>query len=81
MECAVELHIGKRPKESVYSGGYTSWQDKTEQEKNLQRTLPKVWFGWFGRGTDKLPVILSLFSSSQIDKLTNLRKKNNEKNS
>ena len=46
-----ELHIGPRPKTSVYSGGQTSWQDPKEKENNLNRLLPKVWYGWFGRGT------------------------------
>jgi hypothetical protein len=46
-----ELHIGPRPKNSVYSGGQTSWQDPKEKEKNLNRLFPKVWYGWFGRGT------------------------------
>jgi hypothetical protein len=48
-----ELHIGPRPKNSVYSGGYTSWQDKEEKEKNLNRFFPKLWYGWFGRGTNR----------------------------
>ena len=46
-----ELHIGPRPKNSVYSGGATSWQDPEENEKNLNRLIPKLWYGWFGRGT------------------------------
>lgn len=46
-----ELHIGPRPKNSIYSGGYTSWQDSEEKEKNLNRFFPKLWYGWFGRGT------------------------------
>ena len=46
-----ELHIGPRPKNSVYSGGQTSWQDPKEKEKNLNRLFPKLWYGWFGRGT------------------------------
>ena len=46
-----ELHIGPRPKNSVYSGGQTSWQDPEENEKNLNRFIPKLWYGWFGRGT------------------------------
>lgn len=43
----VELHIGPRPTDSVYSGGKTAWQNK--EEKN--RFIPKLWYGWFGRGT------------------------------
>lgn len=46
-----ELHIGPRPKNSIYSGGNTSWQDSTEKDKTFNRKLPKVWYGWFGRGT------------------------------
>ena len=44
-----ELHIGPRPKNSIYSGGNTAWQD--EKEKNIDRVFPKLWYGWFGRGT------------------------------
>jgi Uncharacterised protein family len=46
-----ELHIGPRPKNSLYSGGQTSWQDPEEKKKNLNRFFPKLWYGWFGRGT------------------------------
>jgi hypothetical protein len=46
-----ELHIGPRPKNSIYSGGQTAWQDP--EEKNVNRLFPKLWFGWFGRGTKK----------------------------
>jgi hypothetical protein len=44
-----ELHIGPRPKNSIYSGGQTSWQNS--EEKNVNRLFPKLWFGWFGRGS------------------------------
>ena len=46
-----ELHIGPRPIDSIYSGGYTAWQDPNE--KNKLRLIPKLWYGWFGRGTMK----------------------------
>ena len=46
-----ELHIGPRPKNSIYSGGNTSWQDPEEKEKNFSRFFPKFWYGWFGSGT------------------------------
>ena len=46
-----ELHIGPRPRNSIYSGGNTAWQDSEEREKKLNRVLPKIWYGWFGRGT------------------------------
>jgi len=49
----VELHIGPRQKNSIYSGGLTAWQDRKEKRSN------KYWYGWFGRGTtnqkDPLP--------------------------
>jgi hypothetical protein len=62
-----ELHIGPRPTTSVYSGGQTSWQNSKEKEKNLNRLFPKLWFGWFGRGTN---------STSQLsNSLKNLLKK------
>ena len=47
-----ELHIGPRPKNSIYSGGQTAWQDPKEKEKSLNRLMPKLWYGWFGRGTE-----------------------------
>ena len=53
-----ELHIGRRPKDSIYSGGQTAWQDP--EEKNVNRLFPKLWFGWFGRGSKED----SLFFSS-----------------
>jgi Uncharacterised protein family len=56
-----ELHIGPRPKNSIYSGGYTSWQDRNEKEKNLNRFVPKLWYGWFGRGTNKTYQIVEIF--------------------
>ena len=46
-----ELHTGPRPKDSIYSGGYTSWQDSEEREKHLNFSLLRFWYGWFGRGT------------------------------
>jgi len=62
-----ELHIGPRPKNSIYSGGQTAWQEPKEKEKNLNRLLPKLWYGPFGSGTTN--------SSSLIDNLTRLIKK------
>lgn len=60
-----ELHIGPRPANSIYSGGSTAWQDPKEKEKNLNRVFPKIWYGWFGRGTKQnrsiLPNITRLF--------------------
>lgn len=59
-----ELHIGPRPTTSIYSGGYTSWQDPDEKQKNLNRLLPKIWYGWFGRGTkgkSQFPLLNSIY--------------------
>lgn len=47
-----ELHIGPRPKNSIYSGGQTAWQDKKQQ--NVQSRMPKLWYGWFGSGTNDI---------------------------
>lgn len=46
-----ELHIGPRPKDSIYSGGNTAWQNKEERKKYLNQRFPKLWYGWFGNGT------------------------------
>jgi hypothetical protein len=55
-----ELHIGPRPKDSVYSGGQTAWQDPLEKQKNFKRLFPKLWYGWFGRGTEREDQILNI---------------------
>lgn len=56
----VELHIGERNKLDKYSGGYTAWQDEKRQSNG--KFIPKLWYGWFGRGTnnesDLIPTIL-----------------------
>jgi hypothetical protein len=36
-----ELHIGPRPKNSIYSGGQTAWQDPEEKEK-FKPIIPKT---------------------------------------
>ena len=45
----VEFHVGLRPKHSIYSGGFTSWQDPKEKKK----LVSKMWYGWFGKGSKK----------------------------
>ena len=56
-----ELHIGPRPKNSIYSGGQTSWQDPDEKEQNLNRLFPKLWYGWFGhKPTNQFSIIKNL---------------------
>jgi len=42
------LHIGLRP-DTTWSGGGAAWEDLDEKGKWF--FLPKLWFGWFGRGT------------------------------
>ena len=66
-----ELHIGPRPKNSIYSGGQTAWQD--EKEKNVQRFLPKFWYGWFGSGTQSSIGILSFFKKFVARILTTIK--------
>jgi hypothetical protein len=64
-----ELHIGPRPKNSIYSGGNTAWQD--EKQKNINRTFPKFWYGLFGSGTkDELSIfgILKFFFTNNFKK-------------
>ena len=64
-----ELHIGLRPTDSVYSGGNTAWQNN---EKKFDRFVPKIWYGWFGRGTNHdLPIISNVtkFLKKMIKKL------------
>jgi hypothetical protein len=56
-----ELHIGPRPKNSVYSGGNTAWQDPEEKEKNRDRFVPKFWYGWFGHGTKDTGQVNNIF--------------------
>lgn len=43
-----ELHIGPRPKNSIYSGGNTAWQDPEEKEKKLKSYISQalVWLVW-----------------------------------
>lgn len=50
-----ELHIGPRPKNSIYSGGQTAWQD--EKQQNMGRRIPKLWYGWFGSGTSEIWIL------------------------
>lgn len=56
-----ELHVGSRPVNSIYSGGYTAWQNPNEKKKNF----PRLWYGWFGRGTTNAfpiyKILLKLF--------------------
>lgn len=45
----IDAHIGKRPKDSILSGGYASWQD--EQQLFIPSKADyKIWFGFLGKG-------------------------------
>ena len=50
-----EIHIGKRPQNSIYSGGYTSWQDGGSNQIQILAkdsksiTFPRLWWGWLGK--------------------------------
>lgn len=45
----IDAYIGKRPKDSILSGGYSSWQD--EQELFIpSKGDYKIWFGFLGKG-------------------------------
>ena len=58
-----EIHIGPRPQNSIYSGGYTAWQNNKDKRikwmvrggKNAwQLYFPRLWWGWLGRGASPL---------------------------
>ncbi len=74
-----ELHIGPRPTDSIYSGGQTAWQNPKEKQKNFNRLVPKLWYGWFGRGTEEKNQIgnrIKRFFTRNFKKLLkNLKKK------
>jgi hypothetical protein len=50
-----EIHIGRRPKNSIYSGGYTSWQEGNAKKLEIMAkdrkffALPTLWWGWLGK--------------------------------
>ena len=48
---SVELHVGKRPKKSMYSGGYTAWQDDFNFFNIRLRDTLRLWWGFLGKGT------------------------------
>ena len=56
-----ELHIGPRPKNSIYSGGNTAWQDPEERKKELNQLFPRLWYGWFGSGNSNNWIIKNKF--------------------
>lgn len=51
----LELHIGPRPTKSIYSGGYTAWQDEFVFYDPNYREMRRLWWGLLGRGVKKRP--------------------------
>lgn len=55
-----ELHVGRRPRNSLYSGGWqpwtdwsggsTAWQSSRSQKIARNSLFPRLWYGWFGQG-------------------------------
>ena len=76
-----EIHIGKRPQNSIYSGGYTSWQESNARrlemrtKYNIKFEFPRLWWGWFG----KRPTLESIKEREYRDnRQSRLRKKRNK---
>ena len=67
-----ELHIGPRPKNSIYSGGETAWQDKKQQ--SIDNQFPQIWYGWFGTGIKESNIFGSMkhYLLNKIKKLIKL---------
>jgi hypothetical protein len=66
-----ELHVGPRPANSIYSGGQTAWQTPEEKKK----LIPKLWYGWFGRGTKNQWNFIGSFFTKVFKKFFRKKKK------
>ena len=69
-----ELHIGLRPKDSVYSGGHTIWQNKRAYMISRQASskLRKYRFGTIRSAYSKLPRLwYGWLGRGTLDDLTN----------
>lgn len=77
-----EIHIGKRPQNSIYSGGYTSWQEGSSKQVQIMTKnrnfimLPRLWWGWFGKKNNQNEVEYRRNQQRQLrkDKLKGLKK-------
>lgn len=58
-----EIHIGRRPENSVYSGGFTSWQNNRDRrtafiakggKDGWKLYFPRLWWGWLGKGGSQM---------------------------
>lgn len=71
----VDVFVGRRPNNSLYSGGYTTWQkcnpwlDK-DKEKGLLalKNKEKNWWGWFGRNDETEIELIRLASKNKFIK-------------
>jgi hypothetical protein len=72
-----ELHVGPRPKDSIYSGGYTDWQEYNSRwkpyglEGRSKNGFPKLWYGWFGKDR-QFPEKIKNFSKRFLKKIKKL---------
>ena len=68
-----EMHTGRRPKDSIYSGGYTDWQDHIQAQIESysiggKAYRPKLWYGWLGRDR-RFPARFASFFFTLINKI------------
>ena len=77
-----EIHIGKRPQNSIYSGGYTSWQEGSSKQVQIMTKnrkflmVPRLWWGWFGKQNNQNEVKYRKNQQQQLrkDRLKGLKK-------
>lgn len=77
-----EIHIGKRPQNSIYSGGYTAWQEGSSNQVKIMTKnrkfimFPRLWWGWFGKKNNQNEVEYRRNQQRQLkkDKLKGLKK-------
>ena len=73
-----EIHIGKRPINSIYSGGYTSWQNTDSKwltKTNTRFVFPKLWWGWLGKNIESQQKSLKIKRNKGFRKLLKKFKK------
>lgn len=77
-----EIHIGKRPQNSIYSGGYTAWQESNNKDfklglrDNIKFRFPRIWWGWWGKLSSPENVKEQKYRNKQS---SSLRKKRNKR--
>jgi len=73
-----EIHIGKRPINSLYSGGYTSWQNADSNwltKTNSKFLFPRLWWGWLGKKDDRQQKRLKIKRNNGLQKFLKKLKK------